>query len=50
LEWLGLENNKIAASLSQIVARIQLPNLKFLDLNMNQVEWDENGPEFDDSQ
>ena len=26
---------------------MQLPNLRYLDLNMNQIEWDEFGPEFD---
>jgi hypothetical protein len=46
LEWLKAEGNKILASLPQIVARMQLPQLRYLDLNMNQIEWDEKSPEF----
>ena len=48
LEQLKAEGNKIMASLPQIVARMQLPALRFIDLNMNQIEWDEKGPEFMD--
>ena len=46
LEQLRAEGNKIMASLPQIVARMQLPALRYIDLNMNQIDWDEKSAEF----
>ena len=41
LKKLSVERNLIINSLMAIISRIQLPALEYLDLNLNQVEWDE---------
>lgn len=41
LEVLILERNIIVSSLMQIVSRLQLPNIRYMDLNLNQIEWEE---------
>ncbi len=41
LESLNLERNLIIHSLLTIISRLQLPIIKFLDLNLNQIEWEE---------
>ena len=36
-----MERNLVINSLVSIVSRLQLPSLEYLDLNLNQIEWDE---------
>jgi hypothetical protein len=38
---MSLESNLIICSLTQIISRLQLPRIQYLDLNLNQIEWDE---------
>ena len=38
---LVVERNLIINSLLSIISRLQLPRLQYLDLNLNQIEWDE---------
>jgi hypothetical protein len=41
LKKLSLERNLVINSLLSIIGRLQLPLLQYLDLNLNQIEWDE---------
>ena len=41
LKKLSVERNLVINSLVSIVSRLQLPSLEYLDLNLNQIEWDE---------
>eukprot|EP00347_Sterkiella_histriomuscorum_P003974 403362225 len=41
LERMTLERNLIISSFMQIVSRLQLPKIRYLDLNLNQIEWEE---------
>ena len=41
MKKLILERNLIINSLLSILSRLQLPVLQYLDLNLNQIEWDE---------
>ena len=41
LTTMNLERNIILTSLPEIISRLQLLNLKSLNLNLNQIEWSE---------
>ncbi|CDW75764.1 UNKNOWN [Stylonychia lemnae] len=41
LERMTLERNLIISSLMQIISRLQLPKIQYIDLNLNQIEWEE---------
>ena len=41
LKKMSLERNLVINSLQSIISRLQLPVIEYLDLNLNQVEWDE---------
>lgn len=41
LEKMSLERNLIITSLMTVISRLQLPRIQYLDLNFNQIEWEE---------
>ena len=41
IERMSLERNLVITSLMTIVSRLQLPKITYLDLNFNQIEWEE---------
>lgn len=41
IEKMSLERNLIITSLMTIISRLQLPKIQYLDLNLNQIEWEE---------
>lgn len=41
LERMSLERNLIISSLMQVISRLQLPRIQYIDLNLNQIEWEE---------
>ena len=41
LKKMSLERNLVINSLMSIINRLQLPAIEYLDLNLNQIEWDE---------
>ena len=38
---MSLERNLVINSFISIIGRLQLPVIEYLDLNLNQIEWDE---------
>ena len=41
MQKLSVERNIIITSLQEIISRLQLLKLKYLDLNLNQIDWEE---------
>ena len=41
LKKMSLERNLVINSFFSIISRLQLPVIEYLDLNLNQIEWDE---------
>ena len=41
IEKMSLERNLIITPLMSIISRLQLPKIQYLDLNFNQIEWEE---------
>lgn len=41
LKQLGVERNLVTLGLQELVGHVKLFSLKYLDVNLNQVEWDD---------
>jgi hypothetical protein len=41
IQKMSLERNLIITSLMTIISRLQLPKITYLDLNFNQIDWEE---------